>query len=158
MTTKQTAKWDSPENEAQNNFVSWGKVDDYVFGTLIEIKDVKSTLPDKAGEIQKVYAIKIKEGSYHTVDEKKNPVEPPVVLQENDVVSIGGRKMIDSRMARVKIGQIFGLKYTEELDAKVKGYNATKLIKVFTPRKADNTFQMDQEFLDSQVADGDEAF
>lgn len=151
--TKGVDSWDSPENEAQNNFVAWGQEGDYVLGTLIGVREVKSTLPDKAGEMQKIYDVKVKECMYHVLDEKKRVVEEPITPGEGEIVSVGGRKTIDSRMARVKVGQIFGLKFTEELPAKTKGYNPTKLIKVFTPKNAKGEFLMDDEWIASQ---GDE--
>lgn len=149
MSTKNSA-WDSPENEAQNNFVSWGEVGDYVLGTLVSVREVKSTLPDKAGEMQKIYDFLVKEGSYHVLDDKKKVVEEAVVLNEGDIVSVGGRKTIDSRMARVKVGQITGLKFSEELPAKTKGYNPTKLIRVFTPKDPKGEFIMNDEWLATQ--------
>lgn len=146
-TTKKEA-WDSPENEAQNSFVGWGQVGDYVFGTLIGTKKVKSTLPGKEGEMQNVYEVKVKECSYHVLDDKKRVVEEAVEPEEGSIVSVGGRAFIDSRMAHVKIGQVFGLKFEEELAAKTKGFNPTKVIKVFTPRDKDTGgFQMDEQFL-----------
>lgn len=152
MSKKQA--WDSPENEAQNNFVSWGKEGDYVLGTLISRKQVESTLPDRAGEMQDVYEVKVKECSYHILDDKKNVVDEPVVVDEGEIVSVGGRKTIDSRMARIKIGQVFGLKFTEELPAKTKGYNPTKLVKVFTPRDEEGNYQMDTEWLEENPEAG----
>lgn len=142
--------WDAPENEAQNNFVSWGQIGDFVLGTLVGTKEVKSTLPDKEGELQKVYEVKVKECSYHILDDKKRVIEEPIVPGEGDLVSVGGRKSIDSRMARVKLGQVFGLKFTEELPAKTKGYNPTKCIRVFTPRNSNGEFLMDDEWLATQ--------
>jgi len=148
-----TTSWDSPENEASNNFVNWSKIGDYVYGTLTAIKEVPSTLPDKAGEMQKVYEVKVKECSYHTLDENKAVVEPAVVLAEGDRVSVGDRAFISSRMAHVKIGQMFGLKFEDELPAKVKGYNKTKVIKVFTPKADDGTFLMDADFMAERRAE-----
>lgn len=142
--------WDDPINEAQNNFISWGQVGDFVYGTLVGIREVKSTLPDKAGEMQKIYDVKVKECSYHILDEKKRVVEDAIVPAEGDLVSIGGRKSIDSRMARVALGQVFGLKFVEEIPAKTKGYNPTKAIKVFTPKNSAGKPVVDQEWLDSQ--------
>jgi hypothetical protein len=152
MTTKtqKSTSWDDESNEAQNNFVSWGQVGDFVYGTLIGVREVKSTLPDRAGELQKIYDIKVKESSYHLIDEKKRVIEEAVTPSEGELVSVGGRKTIDSRMARIKLGQVFGLKFTEEQDAKQKGYNPTKIIKVFTPRGTDGNFLMDEEYLNSQ--------
>lgn len=161
MSAKKTVKgdaWDSPENEAQNSFVGWGQVGDYVYGTLIGTKKVKSTLPGKEGELQNVYEVKVKECSYHVLDEKKRVVEEAIEPEVGSIVSVGGRAFIDSRMAHVKIGQVFGLKFEEELPAKTKGFNPTKVIKVFTPRdKNGDGFLMDEDFLAEQEAkDGPE--
>lgn len=148
--------WDDETNEATNNFLSWGQIGDYILGALISVKQVKSTLPDKEGEIQNVYEIKVREASYHLLDEKKNVIEEAVVPEEGDIVSVGGRKGIDSRLARVKIGQIVGLKFVSELPAKQKGYNPTKQIKVFTPKGRDGDFEFDEEVrLAQNVADFD---
>lgn len=142
--------WDDPANEAQNSFVSWGSVGDFILGTLVGVKEVKSTLPDRAGQMQKVYTVKVKEALYHLLDEKKNVVEPAEEPAEGDVVSVGGRSTIDSRMARVKLGQVFGLKYVEDQASKTKGYNPTKVIKVFTPKDASGEYEMDAEWLKEQ--------
>ena len=149
--TKQQAGWDSVENEAGNNFVSWGEAGDFVYGTLIGIREVKSNLPDRAGQLQKIYDFKVKECSYHVLDEKKKVVPEAVVPSEGDMVSVGGRSTIDSRMARAKIGQIVGLKFIEETPSKTKGYNPTKVIRVYFPKKATGELEMDEEFLATQA-------
>src|SRR3990167_9667747 len=103
--------------------------------------------------MQKIYTVKVKECQYHVLDEKKRVVVEPVVLEDGDIVSVGGRKIIDSRMDRVKLGQVFGLKFKEELPAKTKGYNPTKLVTVYVPKNADCEPQMDEEWLATQEAE-----
>ena len=151
---KGSASWDAPENEATNNFVGFNEVGDYILGTLVGRKKVKSTLPDKDGEMQNIYEFKVKECMYHVLDEKKRVVEDAIEPNEDDIVSVGGRKVIDSRMARVKLGQIVGLKFTEELPAKTKGYNPTKLIKVYTPKDESGEFKMDEDYTPEGEDDG----
>jgi hypothetical protein len=56
-------------------------------------------------------------------------------------------------MARIKIGQVVGLKFVEELEAKTRGYNPTKLIKVFTPKDASGEFEMDEEIVNQAKVD-----
>lgn len=147
MANKKGGKgWDDESNEATNNFFKWGDVGDFILGTLMTKKQVPSTLPDKKGEMQWIYEIKVRQGEYHDEDET-------VTLNEGDVINLGGRVMYDSRMAKVKIGQIVGLKFTEELPPKTKGYNKTKLIKVYTPKGDDDEFEMDAEVLAQQEAD-----
>ncbi len=117
VTKKPVAKsWDSEENEAQNNFFKWGEVGDYILGTLVSKKQVPSTLPDRKGEMQWIYEVKVREGEYHELDAKGNATDEIITLDADDIISVGGRSMYDSRMARVKIGQVFGLKFTEELE------------------------------------------
>lgn len=157
MATNKSAQkksaWDSDENEATNNFLKWGDVGDYVFGTLISKKQVPSTLEDRKGEMQWVYEIKVKEGQYHDIDGKtKAAVGDPIILNEGDVISVGGRSMYDSRMARVKVGQMVGLKFTEVLEATKKGRSDTKLIKTYTPKGDDGEFLMDDVFLAEKEA------
>lgn len=147
--TKEIKKWDDESNEATNSFVGFNEIGDYVLGTLIGVKKVKSTLPDKNGELQNIYTVKVKESKYHVLDEKKKIVPEAVVPEEGDIVSVGGRKIIDSRMEKVKIGQVFGLKFKEELPPKTKGYNPTKLITVYVPKNENNEFIMDNEWLDA---------
>lgn len=150
QTTSKGAKpWDDESNEAKNNFVSWGEIGDYILGALVSAKQVPSTLPDKQGEMQWVYEFKVRECSYHILDDKKKVIEEPVEPEEGEIVSVGGRSTIDSRMARIKIGQIVGLKFTEEMAAKTKGYNPTKLIKVFTPRGRDGEYEFDDEVVNA---------
>jgi hypothetical protein len=150
MALKKQDSWDSPENEASNSFVSWGEIGDFVYGTLVGVKEVASNLPDRAGEMQKIYDVKVKECSYHVLDDKKRVVPEAVTPAEGELVCVGGRKAIESRMNRVKLGQIFGLKFVEEQAPKTKGYNPTKIIKVFTPKTASGEPEMDTEWLDAQ--------
>lgn len=155
MTAKKAGKagaWDSKENESTNNFVGFNEIGDYVLGALLSAKQVPSTLPDKQGEMQWVYEIKVRECSYHLLDEKKRVIPDAVEPEEGEIVSVGGRKVIDSRMARIKVGQIVGLKFVEELEAKTRGYNPTKLIKVFTPKDAKGEFEMDDEVAMKEAA------
>lgn len=149
MAKNKTVPWDSVENEATNSFVGFNEIGDFVLGTLIGVKSVKSTLPDKNGEMQKIYTVKVRDCKYHVLDEKKKVVDEPVVPQAGDIVSVGGRKVIDSRMEKVKIGQVFGLKFKEELPAKTKGYNPTKLVTVFVPKDENGEFEMDTEWLEA---------
>ena len=152
---KVKAHWDDETNEASNSFVSWGEVGDFILGTLTAVREVASTLPDRAGEMQKIYEFKVAECRYHLLNEKKNPIEPPEEPSEGEIISVGGRKTIDSRMQRAKIGQVVGLKFVEELPAKTKGYNATKLIRVYFPKGVTGEIEMDEAWLAEQEKEKD---
>lgn len=153
MAKNKAASWDDESNEATNAFISWSEVGDFVLGTLIGVKESPSTLPDRVGEMQKIYSVKVRECSYHILDDKKRVVSEPIEPEEGSIISVGGRVMIDSRMAQVKLGQVFGLKYVEEIPSKTKGYAATKLIKVYVPKDDSGKPEMDAEYLQQQEVD-----
>ena len=113
-----SSAWDDDSNEAKNNFVGFNEIGDFILGALLSKKQVESTLPDRKGEMQWVYEFKVREALYHLLDDKKKVIEEAVEPEADEIVSVGGRKMIDSRMVRIKIGQVVGLKnrYTTEQD------------------------------------------
>ena len=137
-------------NEVASSFIKWGQEGDYILGTLTGSRQVPSTLPDKKGELQWIYEIKVDRGEYHDIDDKKRVADEATALEAGSTVSVGGRKTIDGRMRQIKLGQKVGLKFIEELPAKTKGYNATKLIKVYAPKGTDGSVQMDEEWLAEQ--------
>ena len=140
--------WDSSENEVQSNWVKFNvPMEDKIMGTLIAVREVKSTLPGKEGELVKIYELKADEGTFHELDDKKKVVEEPVVIEAGTFWSVGGKPIIDRQMQNVKVGQKVGFKYTEEVPSKTKGFNPSKTIKVYTPKNDDGSFKMDAEFL-----------
>lgn len=156
MATKSGTKkkgWDDEENEAQSVNFKFGRPtdDDYkgdrVLGTLVSKRQVPNKLSSKPGAMQWLYEVKVREAEYHTLDKKKNYVEPSIEIAEGEVINVYGKPFFDSRMRQVKVGQIFGLKYTGDLEARVEGYSDTKEIKVFTPKTVDGEFEMDEEWL-----------
>jgi hypothetical protein len=121
---------------------------------LVSKKVVPNKLAKEAGTMQNIYEVKVKECSYH-VKEGKKISEVPVVPEAGSIILVGGRSTIDGHMTHVKRGQVFGLKFTEEVPSKTKGYNDTKVIKVYTPKDDAGEYEMDAEFL---AQDSDSAF
>ena len=119
------------KNEVKSLWVKWGRIGDNVHGTLVGVREIRSMLPGKEDEMVKLYELLADGGEYHDLDKKKNPVEPAIKVQAGEVYFIGGKTGIDAQMCRVKVGQRMGMKFTEEKDAKTKGFNALKIIKVF---------------------------
>lgn len=135
-------------NEVTSNFVSFNvPLEDKIMGTLIAIREVKSTLPSKAGKMEKVYDLKADYGSFHKLDKKKKIIEEPVVVGAGEVWSVS-KESLDASMRNVKLGQKVGFKFMEEKEAKQPGFNPAKIIKVFTPKNEDNTYKMDKEWLE----------
>lgn len=134
-------------NEVSNDFMKFNEVGDFVKGILLSKRQVPSTLPDKKGEMQWIYEARVIDAKFHDGDGEE------VSYDEGSNISIGGRKVYDSRMRNIKIGQEFGLKYVEELPAKTKGYNPTKLIKVYAPKGTDGEFIIHDDVAAEQVGE-----
>lgn len=146
---KQTMRDDFDEaNEVTSNFVSFNvPLEDKIIGTLIAVREVKSTLPSKAGKMEKVYDLKADYGSFHKLDKKKKLIEEPVTVNEGEIWSVS-KESLDAQMRNVKLGQKVGFKFVEEKEAKQAGFNPAKIIKVYTPKNDDNTYKMDQAWLE----------
>lgn len=130
----------SEENAVSSNFISWGVPGDYIVGTLASTRQVENNLPDKKGEMQTIYEFKVTDGMFHKLDDKKQPIPEAERCQAGEFWNVGGKKGIDAQMRNVKIGQILGMKFMEETPSKTKGFNPTKVIKVFTEGKMDTEF------------------
>lgn len=115
--------------EVKSQWIKWGKPGDWIRGTLTDVREMDSNLPGKTGKV-KVYEFLALAGSFHDLDAKKNPVETPTVLEKGTIWTVGGKAGIDNQMRNVKIGQQFGMRFTEEKPAKTKGFNPIKVIKI----------------------------
>lgn len=149
--------WDNPENEIQSNWMKFNvsatddpKGADKIHGTLLRKYKQKSNLnPEKE---QWVYEIQADEDStYHALDKKKKLIEEPIQINKGDIYSVGGTTVLDRQMTNVKRGQIIGMKYIEEQEAKRAGNNPTKVIKVYVSKNEDGTVKFDEEFLASDA-------
>jgi hypothetical protein len=129
------------DNEVKSSFVTWGKVGDYFVGTLIGKRVVPNTLSETPGATQTVYEFKMKEGTFHRL-ENKIPVEEATPINKGEVYNVGGKVGIDAQMRNIKPATIVGMKFIEEKEAKKKGFNKLKVVKVYT------TGELDKEYLD----------
>lgn len=151
--------WDDEENEAQSINFKFGRYadDDYkgdrILGVLLSKRQVSNRLSSEPGAKQWVYEVKVRECEFHLTDKKGNPVDESTEIDEGEVVNVYGKPFFDARMRSVKIGQVFGLKYVGDLEAKVAGHNDTKEIKVYTPKGDDGEFEMDEEVVNQAEVD-----
>ena len=142
----------SEANEVPSNWVKWNvEGEDKIMGTLVRKWLVEN--PYKNGEKTENYEIKADYGSFHNLDEKKRLIETPVVINEGEFWSVGGKDSIAKQMANIKIGQKVGFKFVAEMESKTKGYANAKVIKVYAPKNDDGTFKMDDEWLEENGAD-----
>ena len=135
-------------NELKSAWVKFSKIGDFISGTLISVREMASRLPGKEGEMVKVYEIKAKEGSFHDIDKKKQIIEPAIIVGAGDIYNVGVGFVIDGQMRNVKVGQIIGIKYTEDKPNKQAGFNDMKIKKVYAPKGPDGVKPlMDEEWL-----------
>ncbi len=148
------SSWDDDSNAVQSNWMKWNvPMEDKVFGTLVEKRTMKSTLPGADGKLVNVYEIKVDMGSCHALDDKKKLIEEPIVFNAGDFVSVGGNAIIDRQMQNMKKGQKIGLKFLEEKPSKTKGFAPAKIVKVFAPKTEDGEYQMDEDFVAKETTE-----
>lgn len=132
------------ENEIKSQFISWGKPGDQFVGTLAGKREVENQISGTK-ELQTIYEFKMHEGSFHQLDEKKNPIEPAILVIRDEMWSVGGKAAIDAQMRNVKLGMIVGMKFIEEKPSQTKGYNPTKVIKIYCAKEFDQQWMTEQK-------------
>ena len=148
--TKTKGSWDDEGNEVKSQWVKFNvELEDKIFGTLLTKRQMKSTIPGKEGELVWVYELKADSGSFHEVDEKKVVIPTPVVVNAEEVWSVGGKNSIDVQMRNIKIGQKVGLKFIDSQASKTKGFAPAKNIRVYASKNEDGTPTMDTEWLEA---------
>lgn len=145
MSKKENESWDSPENEVQSNWMKFNvPMEDKIFGVLLSKEQVTSQMQGREGQKVWRYDIKATERtSFHKLDENLKLVEEAIVIEPGDIYSVGGTAVIDRQMKNIRIGQMIGLKFIEEVPAKVKGHHPAKIVKVFAPKNPDGSPLMD---------------
>lgn len=153
MATKPVKKaWDDEENEVSSNFISFAVSNadsdgegDFVYGALLAPRrEVPNKLAEKPGTMQFLYEVKVHECRYHKLDKKKKVIDEAIEPEAGETIVLGGKSSFDHKLAHLKVGQIFGIKFMEEQEAKTAGRNPTKIFKVFFPKDEDGEFQMDE--------------
>ena len=115
--------------EVKSQFVKFGKIGDSIVGVLVGKRFVESAF--NQGEQVAVYELKAKSGSFHNMDDKRNPVDPPVTVNAGEFWTVTGKKAIDDKMRNISEGTVVGFKFVAETPNKKKGYAASKNIKVY---------------------------
>lgn len=143
-------------NIVSSNWIKFNVIEeDKVMGTLTAVRTMKSSIPGHENEMVKVYDLKVDYGSFHVQDDNKVVVPEPIVINEGEIYSIGGKDSIDRQMTNVKIGQKVGFKFVEQVPSKTKGFAPAKIIRVFTPKNDDGSYKMDEAFLEERNSNFD---
>lgn len=140
-------------NAVVSNWLKWNvPQEDKVMGTLMAKRTMKSSIPGREGELVNIYDLKADYGSFHILDDNKVLVPEPVVIEPESIWSIGGTNIIDRQMTNIKVGQKVGLKFTEQVPSKTKGFAPAKIIKVFTPKNDDGSHKMDTKWIEENTS------
>ncbi len=136
-------------NEVKSQWIKWGKAGDWIRGTLTDVREMDSNLADRPGEKVKFYEFLASGGSFHYFEKVAGETKvdaTPTVLEKGSIWLVGGKAGIDAQMRNVKIGQIFGMQFSEEKPNKNKSFSPTKVIKV-------RIGEMDPEYKGQQAGD-----
>ncbi len=117
--------WEDGGVEVASQAVTFGKPGDFIKGTYTGKKMVNAN-----GKDTPLYELKAAVGSFHTVDGKKNPIEPAVAATAGSYYNVwGGKDAIDSLFAKSKFGDIVAVQLKEEMESKTKGHAPFKAYK-----------------------------
>jgi hypothetical protein len=120
--------------------IKFGKVGDWLKGTLVDNTKRMDNKLDPTGGQQTVFQIKIHAGSIHNIVKKQIDAEPTVLNPGEFWSYITGKGMVLEMLKSVKVGQVVGLKFTESKPNKTPGFDDTKIIKVY-PGNMDPEYQ-----------------
>lgn len=137
-------------NEVKSQWVKFNVFGDHVAGTLTAVREMKSSLPGKEGQLVKIYEFKADGGSFHD-SENKVVAKEATTIEPGDTWLVGGSGGLDQQMTNVRRGTKVAIKYVEDRPNKQKGFNATKVKKVYVKKGQDGKPVMDQEFLEASA-------
>lgn len=133
------------KNKVKTSAIKWGKVGDWIRGTLTDnTREIPNTLSDKE-EMQRVFEFKIHGGQFHNIVDRVVDSKP-TILNKGDFWTVFAKPGLANQLRNAKIGQIIGLRFSKELEPKIKGYNKTKVIDVYLGA-------MDQEYQGETLGD-----
>ena len=134
------------EVELKYNSIKFGKVGDFFEGTLTDNSKKTPNQLSQKHEVQTIFVFKGRRGSLHLINDKEVDKNATTINPGEEWSFITGKQPMLKMLKDAKIGQVIGLKFTEERPAKVKGYNKTKIVKVVLGK-------MDDEYVAAQEAD-----
>ena len=116
--------------EAKRPQIKMGKVGDWFKGTLVDnTREIENKLSAKH-EMQIIAEFKMHGGSFHDISDKV-VAENATVVVPSDFMSYFAKGMVRDQLKKAKLGQVIGIRFTEERSPSQPGFNPTKIIKVF---------------------------
>ena len=129
-------------------WVKWGKVGNYIQGTLISVSD-QMQVNQYSGKEENArrYEIKADAGQFNDIDDEKQPIEPAIDIKEGEIWTVGDHFTIHNSLKNIKVGTKLKIEFFETKKSKTKGNAPMKVRRVLSKGT------MDQEWLDEQDAD-----
>lgn len=131
---------DKNKMKAEFNTLKFGKLGDWMKGTLTDnTRQIVNNLSPKK-EMQTIFEFKIQGGSIHLIN-KKIVDENPTVLEKGSFWSfITSNDIMLRQFKAIKLGQSVGLRFNSTKEAKQPGHNDAKIIDIY-PGEMDPTYQ-----------------
>lgn len=141
--------------EVPSNWVKWGKVGDFIRGTLVSKRVSDGYNP---GKKQTVYELKTTIGRFYQTESDETPTE----VKEGEFWQVGSKDWtndeletsIGKQMRNVKLGQIVAFQFTGTTPSATKGFQDAKVIKVLVG--GHDSEWMGQTSADIEVISADE--
>ena len=122
---------DKNEVKVEYKTLKFGEIGDWFEGTLVaNDRKMKNDLSER-GELQTVFAFKSIGGSLHLINNKVVDKEATKIPKGEEWSLITGKPAMLNRLKKADLGQKIGLKFTDLVPAKKKGFNDTKIIRVY---------------------------
>lgn len=137
---------DKNEVKVKYNNIKFGKEGDWFKGTLTDnTRQMRNELSER-GEMQTIFEFKAAGGSFHDIIDREVAAEPTTIKAGEFWSYITGKPAILNQLKSAQIGQVVGFRFAEQRPSKKKGFNPTKIIKVFIG-------DMDPEYQGETAAD-----
>ncbi len=121
------------KNEVKNSYnnIKFGKEGDWFRGVLTEnTRQMENKLSEKR-EMQTIFEFKAQGGSLHLINDRVVDEEATEVQPGEYWSFITGKQALLNQLKKAKLGQVVGLKFSETVKSKTKGFGDAKIIKVY---------------------------
>ena len=119
------------EVKVEYKTLAWGKVGDWFKGTLTDNTRQLLNNLSKTKEMQTVFVFKAASGSFHDIVDKVVKEEATECVKGDFWSYITGKPALLGQLKNAKLGQVVGLRFSEEKKSTTPGYNSAKIIKVY---------------------------
>lgn len=135
------------EQKVEYNNIKFGKVGDWFKGTLIDNSRKMLNQLSQRKEMQTIFVLTAKGGSFHNVVDRQVQSEATEVKNGEEWSYITCKPTILKQLERAKLGQIVGLRFAETKKATQPGFADAHIIKVYLGEQ-DPDYKGEEDFDD----------